>query len=62
MGGPHGDLGAAVAGPGHFRQAKPPVERLCTAVDRENVENQVLALALCFLQNALMIRVPMPWP
>ena len=51
MDGAHGDLRAAVAVPGHFRQAKPPVERLRATVDREHVENQVLARALCFLQK-----------
>ena len=49
MGGPHGDLGAAVAGPGHFRQAEPPVERLRAAVGCEYVKNQVPARALGFL-------------
>ena len=38
-------------GLGRFRQAKPPVERLRAAVDREHVEDQVLALALLFLQE-----------
>jgi hypothetical protein len=51
MGGPHGELGAAVAVPGHFGQAKPLVERLRAAVDREHVQNQVLALVLCFLHQ-----------
>jgi hypothetical protein len=51
MDGPHGYLGAAIAMPGHFRQAEPPVERLRPAVDREHVENQVLAYALCFRQQ-----------
>ena len=51
VGGPHGDFGASVAVAGHFGQAKPPVERLRAAVDREHVENQVLARALCFFQK-----------
>lgn len=50
-GGPHGDLGAPCAVAGDFGQAEPPVERLCAAVDRQHVENQVLACALCFLQE-----------
>jgi hypothetical protein len=50
-GGLHGDLGVAVAVPGHFLQAKPMVERLRAAVDREHVEDQVLARALCFLDK-----------
>jgi hypothetical protein len=48
---PHGDLGVVVAVPGHFRQAKPLVERLRAAVDREHIENQVLPFALCFIQK-----------
>jgi hypothetical protein len=51
IGGPHGDLAAAVPVPGHFGQAKPPVERLRAVVDRKHVENQVLARALCFLRK-----------
>jgi hypothetical protein len=50
-GGPHGDLGVVVAVPGHFLHAKPLVERLRAAVDREHVEDQVLAFALCFKQK-----------
>ena len=50
-GGPHGDLGAAAAVPGDFGQAEPLVERAGAAVDRQHVENQVLALALCLLQK-----------
>ena len=50
-GGPHGDLGVAVTTPGHFCHAEPLVERLRAAVDREHVENQVLACALCFIQK-----------
>jgi hypothetical protein len=34
-----------------FGQAKPLVERPGAAVDRQHVENQVLALALCFGQK-----------
>jgi hypothetical protein len=45
IGGLHGDLDAAVAGPGPFRQAQSLVERSSAAVDREHVENQVLARA-----------------
>ena len=47
-GGPHWvSLGAPFAVAGDFGQAEPPVERLCAAVDRQHVENQVLACALC---------------
>src|SRR5260370_30440478 len=49
--GPHGDLGVVGAVPGHFLQAKPLVERLCAAADREHVANHVLAIALCFIQT-----------
>src|SRR2546429_8499267 len=51
MSGPHGDLGAVVAVAGDFGQAKPLVERLRAAVDRQHIEDQVLAFALCFLQK-----------
>ena len=50
-GGPHGDLGVVVAVPGHFLHAKPLVEHLRAAVDREHVENQVLAFAFRFIQK-----------
>jgi hypothetical protein len=66
-GGPHGDLGVAGAVPGHFPEAKPEVERLRAAVDREHVENQVVAFLLRFVKKcadepcadaaALMVRV-----
>ncbi len=51
-----------VAVPGHFRQAKPLVERLRAAVDREHVENQVLPLGSMFAsaisscKNACILR------
>src|SRR5256884_622651 len=51
MSGPHGDLVAVVAVAGDFGQAKPLVERLRAAVDRQHIEYQVLAFALCFLQK-----------
>jgi hypothetical protein len=41
-GGPHGDFGAPFAVAGDFGQAEPPVERLCAAIDRQHIENQVL--------------------
>ena len=66
-GGPHGDLGVVVAMPGDFPQAKPEVERLRPTVDREHVENQVVACLLCLIKKsadepgadaaALMVRV-----
>src|SRR5258708_32514086 len=43
-GGRHGDLQVAVTGPGHFRQAEPPVEGLSAVVDDEHVEDEVLVL------------------
>src|SRR5260370_15672766 len=49
--GPHGEYGGGVAVPGPCLQAKALVERLCAAGDREHVENQVLAIALCFIQK-----------
>ena len=49
--GPHGDLGAPFAGAGDFGKAKPPAARLCAAADRQHAGNQVLAGALCFLQE-----------
>jgi hypothetical protein len=61
-GGSHGDLGVVVAVPGHFRRAKPPVERVRPAVDREYVENRVLAFVLCSIYKRADDPVPMPWP
>src|SRR2546429_8551382 len=51
MSGPHGDLVAVVAVAGDFGPAKPVVGRWGGAVDRQHIEYQVLAFALCFLQK-----------
>lgn len=50
-GGPHGDLDVALAVPGYFGHAEPPVQGLGVVVNGEHVRDHVLAFLRGFVDE-----------